>query len=213
MTNQDYTHIVIVLDRSGSMSFIKDETEQALNNFVEEQKQLPGKATLSYFTFSEKVKTEFVRRDLSEVGKLTLNPSGMTALHDAMAKAIESEGEVLAALPEDDRPGKVVVVTITDGAENSSMEYTADSVRKLVKQQKETYGWDFVFLGANQDAVLTASQFGINQGSALTYAATAGGIQNTSNIVSSYVTATRSGLQAHFTDEDRKTALDSNSSF
>jgi uncharacterized protein YegL len=208
MTNQDYTHIIIVLDRSGSMESIRYETEQALNDFVNEQKALPGKATLSYVTFSSRVTPYFSLVGLNEVDTLHLVPQGLTALHDGMGATIVSEGEALSRLPEDERPGKVVFLTITDGFENASAEYTADSVKALIERQRNDYGWEFIFLGANQDAVLTAQKFGISKDASLTYAATAQGVGTSSNLVSNYVATTRSGGVAAFTDADRVAALD-----
>lgn len=211
MTDQNYTHIVIVLDSSGSMKFIEDETQQALSAFVNEQKLVPGKATLSYYTFNGFVNHEFSLKNLEDVSNLRLIPNGLTALHDAMGYAIETEGGALANLSDDARPGKVIVVVITDGYENASKEYTSSSVKALVEEQTNKYGWEFVFLGANQDAVLTAGEFGIDKNSTLTYAATAGGVGTYSRLVSSYVTTTRSGVKAAFTDADRSEALDSSS--
>jgi len=201
--------MVIVLDRSGSMKSIREETEQAMNDLVKEQQALPGKATLSYYTFNAFVHPEFVQKDLSAVEHLSLVPSGMTALHDAIGQAIDSEGSKLEGLPEDERPGKVILVTITDGFENSSREYTADAVKALVEHQTKEYGWEFVFLGANQDAVLTADQYGISRDASLTYAATGAGVATASGLVSNYITTTRSGGQAVFTDSDRQAAVDS----
>jgi hypothetical protein len=114
----------------------------------------------------------------------------MTALYDALGKTINTVGQELAALDESERPGLVQFVIITDGMENASREFTSDAVKNLITHQTEKYNWDFVFVGSNQDAVLTASTLGISAGSALTYDNATVGAASAS--WGDYVTTTRS---------------------
>jgi hypothetical protein len=114
----------------------------------------------------------------------------MTALYDAIGKTINTVGRELADLDESERPGLVQFVIITDGMENASREFTSDAVKNLITHQTEKYNWDFVFIGSNQDAVLTASTLGISAGSALTYDNATVGAASAS--LGDYVTTTRS---------------------
>lgn len=203
MTNPDYTYIAIVVDSSGSMNSIKSDTEGGINNYIKEQAKLPGVCRIKLATFD----TEYtvVRTRLAKgFPKFTLNPKGMTALFDAIGKTITDVGAELSALTEDERPAKVIIVIMTDGAENSSQEYVARDITEMIKRQTEEYSWDFVFLGANQDAVETARNFGISRESALTYSADAQGVSSSFDALATYSGLSRAGKRAAFTDEDRE---------
>ncbi len=131
----------------------------------------------------------------------------MTALYDAVGRTINSVGQKLAALPENERPDQVIFVILTDGFENASREFSAVKISEMIRHQTEKYGWEFVFIGANQDAVLSAQQIGIKAGAALTYAANAKGTEEAFGSVARNVAKYRvSKLSAelHFSEEDRK---------
>lgn len=130
--------------------------------------------------------------------KVSIVPKGVTALHDAIVRASNEFGETLSALPEDERPGTVMVVIVTDGHENASRESNTNDVKDLITRQEGTYSWNYVFLGANQDAVLTGESLGLRGGSSLTYAATSKGVQAASVQLSNYTTQVRSTGSASF---------------
>lgn len=146
----------------------------------------------------------FEHVELADVPTYTLVPRGGTALLDAVGFAFAREGQWLASLPEDERPGAVVAVIATDGRENSSREYTAEQIREIIQGQREVYGWEVLFIGANIDAVKTAATYGIPAASAMTYDinSTAG----TYAAVSHTVSRGASGLGYSFSDEERATA-------
>jgi hypothetical protein len=178
MPNPNFTDITIVLDRSGSMEVIADDTVGGFNQFLEDQKKIPGKALLTLVQFDHEY--EFVHRALpiGSVPRLTRKtyvPRGSTALLDAIGRAINETGQRLSAQPEPERPGIVVLVILTDGLENASREFRRDAIFEMITRQRETYSWQFVFLGANQDAIQAGAQMGIPAAQAMTYAATADG--------------------------------------
>src|SRR5690606_12079144 len=111
-----------------------------------------------------KIDVVYENKPLKEVDVLSIEPRGMTALLDAVGITIVKLGESLSAIPEQDRPARVIFVVVTDGLENSSREYTKDKVKEMVKHQDEVYNWTFIFLGANQDAVFSGGEWGISKG-------------------------------------------------
>jgi hypothetical protein len=171
MTDSALTHVYVLLDRSGSMSAIADDTVGGFAAFIREQQAVAGRCRLSLAQFDDTYERVYASVDIQDVPALDLQPRGSTALHDAMVRLIGEAGAELAALPEDQRPGTVLVAVLTDGHENSSREATADLVKALVHRQQDQWGWQFTYLGANQDAVLTAGGLGIRTEDALTYAA------------------------------------------
>lgn len=206
---ENFTRIAVILDRSGSMESCKESTVTGFNSFVAEQKKLPGEAKLKLVQFDNEYETVF-DKPLSQAPELTQTtfvPRGSTALLDAQGRTIIDLGNELEKMPEHERPSKIIVVTLTDGAENASHEFTAAKISEMIKHQRETYGWDFVFLGANQDAIKTAASMNIPMASSMTYAANARGMSNTMAAVSNYVGLSRSGLVANFTDDERVMAM------
>ena len=126
--------------------------------FVREQQSVPGRCRLSLAQFDDTYERVYAAVDIRDVPPLDLQPRGSTALHDAMVRLIGEAGAELAALPEEQRPGTVLVAVLTDGHENSSREATGAMVKALVERQQSQWGWQFTYLGANQDAVLTAQR-------------------------------------------------------
>lgn len=171
--------ITVLLDRSGSMWSIRDATIEAFNTFLSEQRQQPGAGRISLFQFDHEYQVVYEDQPLDQAPLLDgrgYEPRGSTALLDAMGTTIDRVGARLAAMPVNERPGKVVLVVMTDGKENESKKFDRDKVFAMVRHQTDTYSWQFVFLGANQDAIQTASMLGMRQGNALEYQSTVGGV-------------------------------------
>lgn len=174
MTCQSLTEIVIVLDRSGSMESLKLATIEAFNAYVNSQRQGPGTAQLSLVQFDDQYEPVMTGVPIAQVAALTpltYQPRGSTALFDAIGRTISETGWRFSRLPESQRPGTVLFVIQTDGYENSSRQYTSAQINAMIAEQRDKYSWQFVFLGANQDAICSAAQFGIGASSALTYGA------------------------------------------
>lgn len=210
MTNPDYTAILLIVDRSGSMQMIQADAEGAIASFVADQAKVPGKCTIRLVDFDTEYRVVYPSTPVADVPPYTLTPRGMTALLDAVGKGITEFGEELTALPDDQRPGKVIVVVQTDGEENSSREWTNDQVKSLIKQQEEGYAWTFLYLGANQDAISVGGRMGFNPGQSMTYDvhATRGATFAASNLV----TRTRTGAgPATYTSDERAAAMGSTS--
>lgn len=162
-----YTHITVILDRSGSMGSIRDDTIGGLNAFVERQKLGPGEATLTLVQFDSGDSYEVVRQfmPIGEVAALnpeTYVPRGMTPLLDALGRGINDIEASIARLEENHRPEAVVVALITDGQENSSTMFTKQQVEKMVSM-KSAEGWSFIFLSADLSAIEDAQQLGFGQ--------------------------------------------------
>ena len=151
---KNYTDLNIILDRSGSMSSIAADMVGGIRTFLDKEKETGDDTKVSFFQFDDQYETVFVDKDIKENIKINLVPRGSTALLDALGRTITSVGEKLSKLDEKDRPNRVLFLVITDGYENSSREFTSDVVKEKVKHQREKYAWDFVFLGAGEDAVL-----------------------------------------------------------
>jgi hypothetical protein len=206
----NFTRIAIILDRSGSMESCKESTVAGFNEFIRTQKQLPGEATVKLVQFDDQYESVFDvnLKSCPELTQNTFVPRGSTALFDAQGRTIIELGQELAALPEHERPARVIVVTLTDGLENASKNYNLEQIGEMIREQRDKYNWDFVFLGANQDAIATAAAMKIPLPSAMSYSTSKRGIAATMAAVSRYVGASRSGKAAGFSAEDRKAALE-----
>lgn len=173
MTDPNLTHIIIVLDRSGSMESVRDYTISGFNEFIETQRnEIKGRALVTFMQFNYETMCVIDGVPLMEVRALSRDlyaPTGGTALYDAMGMTMTDIGRKLAAMPEDLRPSKVLMLTMTDGEENASRHYTQKKVRDMIEHQRTHYSWQFVFLGANQDAILTAKALDIPTSGAMTY--------------------------------------------
>ncbi len=169
MTDKNLTHIYLLLDRSGSMQSIKTDTEGGFAAFVEEQRRTPGECRVTLAQFDNHYDVVYVDRPIADVPALDLQPRGSTALLDAMGRSITDAGTKLAALPEDQRPHTVIVAIMTDGHENASQEWTHPAIKALVEQQTEQYGWQFLYMGADQDAIEVGRNIGIKPDHSVTY--------------------------------------------
>ena len=201
MTDPNYTDITVILDRSGSMQAIKKDMEGGYSQYLTEQRMVPGKCMITVIQFDTEYEIVHGAMDIQKAPKLTLTPRGGTALLDAMGKAITQTGERLAALPEDQRPGNVIIQIITDGQENSSREWKRDQVFSLVTEQTDRYGWIFSYLGANQDAIAVARDLGIPVGTTSGYTPQNAG--STFAVSSLATTRKRMGGTYEITEEEK----------
>src|SRR4030095_8419932 len=170
---KDATHMAVLLDRSGSMGSVKDETISGFNYFLKEQKAAGDNATFTLVQFdSESTDVVHEARQIREVPDLnqdTYLPRGCTPLLDALGQTIISTGKTLAGIPEPNRHDKVVFVVITDGEENASHQFTKARVKEMIDHQTGKYNWKFIYLGANQDAFAEARSVGIAMATAANY--------------------------------------------
>jgi hypothetical protein len=164
-----HTEIVMLLDRSGSMSSIADDMVGGFNAFMNEQRSTSPNATVSLYQFDDGFEQVYADKPLTEVGALQLAPRGRTALLDAIARSVAETRSRIEAKPAADRPGTVVFGIITDGLENSSKEVTHAAVKKLIERQEEVDEWTFMYLGANQDAIEVGHGLGISRDRSMTY--------------------------------------------
>lgn len=207
----ELTDITMVIDRSGSMQSIQADAEGGINSFIERQKQEPGETLLTLVQFDHQY--EFVHSGvpIGQVPAFTLMPRGSTALLDAVGRAINETGARLAAMPESQRPALVVFVIVTDGAENSSCEFTRDQIRTMVEHQQSAYKWQFTFLAANQDAFAAGGAMGIAQDGIALYSM--GRVRASWDVAANKMARMRLSAAAgaavdnKFTDEERRKML------
>ncbi|MGI9162710.1 MAG: vWA domain-containing protein [Mycobacterium sp.] len=170
MTDSTKTLIAALLDRSGSMQRSKAATEDGWSELINGQRAEQGSCEVTLAQFDSRYEVLYPPTDIAAVPEFIVNPRGSTALLDATGRFITEVGERLAALPEEQRPGTVICLIMTDGMENASRQWSWDGVKRLITQQREVYGWEFIFLGANIDAVEVGMRMGVDADSALTFA-------------------------------------------
>ena len=176
--NQSLTEIAFVLDRSGSMSSVAESAVAGFNEFLRDQQTTPGEARFTLALFDDEYLLPAHALPVGEVRPLdasTYVPRGSTALLDAIGRTVDDLGVRLAATPAAERPGKVIVAILTDGYENASQRYTQADIAARIRHQRDRYGWQFLFLGANQDAIATAARMNIGAHDAATFQADAAG--------------------------------------
>ena len=169
---KNLTELVFILDRSGSMAGLEGDTIGGFNAMIEKQRGEPGEAVISTVLFDNETEVIHDRVSLDRVPALTekeYDVRGCTALLDAVGRAIHHIGNVHKYAREEDRPEKTLFVITTDGLENASRRYTYDKVKAMIERQREKYGWEFLFLGANIDAAREAARFGIRADCAADY--------------------------------------------
>ena len=153
---KDLCELIVIIDESGSMDEVWGKTITGFNEFVQTHQKLPGEAKLTLVKFNTEyniVHNGLNVKDVPLLNNKTYVPNGMTALLDAVGKTIDEVGKRLSNTAEDERPEKVIVLIITDGYENSSKEYTGKQVAEKIKKQTDVYSWEFVYMGADQDAI------------------------------------------------------------
>jgi uncharacterized protein YegL len=179
---QDLTEVVAILDRSGSMAHLASDTIGGFNKFIEDQKKVSGEAFLTTVLFDDRY--EFLHdgvniKDVKPITEKEYFARGMTALLDAVGRTVNRVGEKLFKMDEADRPSKVIVLIITDGAENSSNEFTSQQVKEMIEIQRSVYNWEFLFFGANIDSFSAAASIGISQMRSVNFSANKGGVSST----------------------------------
>lgn len=195
------TELVFILDRSGSMSGLETDTIGGYNAMLEKQKKGPGEAVMTTVLFDDGYELLHDRMNLRSIQPLTDNEyfvRGTTALLDAVGKTILNISNVQKCTAQEERAENVLFVITTDGMENASREFSYEQVRNLIEQQKRNYGWEFLFLGANIDAIATANRFGIKKDRAANYHADSDGTQLNYDVLSETI----SSLREHSKIED-----------
>lgn len=208
MTNPNLTLIAVLLDRSGSMNSIKSDTEGGFDAFIAEQRAQPGEAIVTLAQFDNTYERVYTNIPIADVPALDLRPRGGTALLDGIGRITTEIGEQLAAQSEAERPGNVIVVVITDGHENRSEEWTLDAVKTVITRQEDVYSWDYLFLGANIDAVSVGARMGFKSDKSITYDASSQYVGAAYAVTADYVSRKRgtplgAPPPAGFSDSDR----------
>ena len=169
---KNLTELVMILDRSGSMAGLESDTIGGYNSMLQKQREAEGEVLVSTVLFDNESEVLYDRIPLQDMPQMTEKEyyvRGCTALLDAIGGAIHHIGNVHKYARDEDRPEKTIFVITTDGMENASRQYSYEKVRRMVERQKEKYGWEFLFLGANIDAIETAGRFGIDRDRAANY--------------------------------------------
>lgn len=193
--------IILIVDRSGSMSSIKADAEGGITEFVNEQKKI-GEANLTIVEFDDRVDAVLERVDIKTAPEYKLSPRGMTSLYDAI-------GMTLANAESLNPTGKVIVAIVTDGGENSSREYTQEAVFNRITELKEKE-WEFLFLSADQDAFGTAAGLGVGAGQTVMFAANSEGMKGAYDAVSVYTSSVRGGLNTAQASQELQNVVSSN---
>jgi uncharacterized protein YegL len=215
MTDKTLTHIYFLLDRSGSMQSIRTETQAGFDAFVSEQRGAAGRCRVTLAQFDDQYDEVYAECDIADVPPLDLVPRGSTALLDSLGRLVVTAGERLAALSEPARPGSVIVGVMTDGYENASQDWTYARIKELIEQQTRDYGWQFMYLGADQDAIEEGAKMGFARADSLTYArgkadkamaAASRKSRSYRDAVMAGATPMAAAQQSAFTDEEREAA-------
>lgn len=188
------TEIIFILDRSGSMAGLEGDTIGGYNSMLDKQKKEEGEALVSTVLFDDRSEVLHDRVNLEKMEHITEHEyyvRGCTALLDAVGGAIKHIATVHKYAREEDRPEKTLFIITTDGLENSSRHYGYEKVRKMVEHQKEKYGWEFLFLGANIDAIQVAGRFGIQEDHAVNFECDSAGTRLNYDVLSRAVSSVR----------------------
>jgi hypothetical protein len=203
--NKHLVEIVFILDRSGSMSGVREQAIAGFNAFLADQLKQPGDARLTLVLFDDEYLVPVEARPIREVPPLdasTYVPRNTTALLDAIGRTVDGLGQRLACTPEVDRPGRVVVAILTDGLENASTRYTWADIASRIRHQREKYHWQFLFLGANQDAIATAAQMNIGAADAANFFCDKAGVGASVRSISRKTSAVRRAAAGHLGEKD-----------
>lgn len=193
------TELVMILDRSGSMGGLEEDTIGGFNSMIEKQKREEGEALVSVILFDDRTEVLCDREDIRKVRPMTGKQyyvRGCTALLDAVGGAIRHIGNVHRYIRPEDVPEKTIFVITTDGMENASREFTYDKVRSMIERQKDKHNWEFLFLGANIDAVKEAGRFGIQASRAAKYEHDSAGTLKNFEVLGNVVRRARSAGSA-----------------
>lgn len=213
---RDYTEILVILDRSGSMNLIREDTIGGFNTFLKGQKDIKvGETLLTLVQFDHECETIWDSENVENIEGLsekTFIPRSTTSLLDAIGKSVIEKGIKLDKMSEIDKPERVICVIITDGEENSSREFDKARIKEMITHQTNKYNWEFVFIGANQDAISEANGIGIGYNNSLNYTANARGTSAVYNTVTESInqrkTRKASTNDGFFSENDRKKQSD-----
>lgn len=208
---KNYSHIAVVIDESGSMESMRNEVIEGFNKLLSDQNKVKGEATITIVHFDDEYKKLVDFSPIKSATKLSrenYQPDASTALLDAMGKTMNDVRSHIKEMKEDDKPSKVIFVFITDGHENASREYSRDIVFEMITDLKDsdnTIKHEFVFIGANQDAIMAGSSLGIRKDASLTWDASGAGAKAAFSALSRGMTDYRTVSDSYsFTDEERK---------
>lgn len=169
MTDPNKTLIAALLDRSGSMSDCIAATEDGWRELINGQRQAPGDCEVTLAHFDTEYEVLYPPTDIAQVPEFAVRPRGRTALLDSAGRFITEVGEWLSARPEEQRPGQVICLIMTDGMENASHTWTWEAIKALITQQREVYNWEFIFIGADIDAVEVGARMGVDRKRSMTF--------------------------------------------
>lgn len=211
MMNEDSTHISVILDRSGSMESIRDDTIGGFNAFLNTQKQQPGKATLTLVQFDTQDPYEIIHHfvpvtKVPELTRETYVPRASTPLLDALGRSINDLEKQIADMKEPEKPSRVVMAFVTDGQENSSREFRKDQIEKMIQEKQGRNGWQFIFLSADLAAIEDALAVGFKHASTMAFGKTARGTAAAWSLMSDKIVDYRGRRRqaVEFTEEDRQ---------
>jgi len=209
------THIAFIIDRSGSMGNVKKDTIGGFNQFLNDQKEANGFCTMTLVQFDHEIETLHRTKDIMSIPELnnkTYVPRGMTALFDAIGNTIHDTSDYIDGLDDDNKPDNVIFVIQTDGHENKSTGFDGATIKEMIDFKEDECKWDFIYLGAGQDAIATGAKFGIKSGKAMSYNSDSIGTQTMFASVSASVSEYRSSVDVSlkgtnfdfFSEADRK---------
>lgn len=202
-----HTTIALVLDRSGSMSSCIEAAIAAANDFIRGHRQAEGTADLTITLFDDIIQIDDQPRPIDQVPEFDTNnfvPRATTALLDAIGTTIDHLGQRLAALPEAERPGTVIVAILTDGLENASQCFTWQAIHDMIKHQEEVYSWEFFFLAAGEEAIRQANEIGINPNHSSAFANDHAGYSAASSSLLLKTSSIRASKHRHLTVEEQQ---------
>ena len=180
MAKNGLTEILCVIDKSGSMASLTSDVIGGFNQFLADQKACPGEARLTLMLFDTSYNMKYKSEPIKNVKDLdnkSYTAGGCTALLDAIGRTVTESGTLFDSRSDDEKPEKVVCLIMTDGQENSSKEHTREAIKQMIERQKNEWGWEFVFIGANQDSFTEANSIGISAASTANFAATGQGVR------------------------------------